>query len=450
MEGIFQGKNLLNKEVGFLQYITKMAISIAITLLLCIVLSSKKDVMGSYVMCTITFALATWFMSFIFFGKSNFTKIIVTAYFVKILIGLVHYLIFIDSSYFSSSGHHMMFDNEEFSVVFNAICNIANDKVQHGLWHTDLLSVFATHPEMMHILSYPFVFFGDNILTFSPFNAWCSSIVCISFICIGQSFLKLTEDKIKFLGYLLAYFPFFLISSYPARDIAGLALMSIGTAMFLLSDSVIYKCVSITAALYLFYLHRTIYPIILLLSVACSPLLGKSKQAFVKNAIFVVVLALVINALAETFLPFVFTENDSSMYDATREMGSSIIIIKVVLFFIGPLWRQIYTAPEYSYAIQETFVIVLMDAAFLALWQCRRNFEISKVNSLMILGCLLLAVGGFNSSAHVPYIAVGVLFLLPFIVDVCSNATMKKKLMSVSIFLVTLNFLSLFLRFGVF
>lgn len=451
MERILQNSFVAIKDIGFVQYTIKIFVSIAVTFGICSVLSIRDNVFFSYLLCTLAFALATWMMSYIFLGNSKCTKVIMMAYWVKVLIGLIHYLVFFDLGYFFSSGHNLMYANEEFGVVFEAIISITKDKIQYGLWYTnDFDFVFATHPEMMHILSFPFVFFGDNILTISPFNAWCSSIVCISFVCIGRKYLNFSDEKMRLLTYLIAFFPFFIISSYLARDIAGLAAMSMGVTMFLLSDKVLFKCISLVAALYLFYLHRTIYPIVLLVAVAFVLFIGKSKKALIMYALFAVIIVVVINSLAETLLPFVFTENDMNMYDATKDAKGSNLLVTTVLFFIGPLWRQMFTAPEYSYALQETFVIVLMDASFIALWKCRQSITVSKVNSLMILGLLLLVIGGFNSSAHVPYIAVGVLFLIPFVVDVCKGDILIKRIKNVAIILVLVNILSLFVRFGVF
>lgn len=449
MEKILKRNTLRGNDIGFIQYTTKMVISIAVALFLCFVFSTRRSVTESYLMCTLTFAFATWFMSVLFFKDTWITKVVITSYFVKVIVGLVHYLIFFDSEYFSSSGVYLNYSNEEYSGVYNSICTIVDDKLTYGLWFMEDEMLFVNHPEITNIISLPFLFFGKYILSISPFNSWCSSIVCISFVCLGQGYLKLSGVKLRALVYLTAYFPFFIFSDYFARDIAGMTVMSIGATIFFLSDRLLLKIISMLCAMYLFYIHRTIYPILLLLTVLFGPVLSSSRRAFFINGLFAIILAISFNYLGETLLPLFFTDVSADMYESTMNMEANNIIAKISGFTIGPLWRRIYTAPEYSFVFEESFVIFLLDASLVAIYKCRKSLSISNVNSLMVLGALLLIVGAFNASAHVPYIAVGVLFLLPFIVDVTVPKVLLRSFIKISIMLVTLNLLSLFVSFGI-
>ena len=338
------------------------------------------------------------------------------------------------NQYFTSSGLVIFHNNLEYSNVYEAICSIANDKSVYGLFYTDLHSVFATHPEMLHLISIPFVYFGNYVLTISPINAFFSSFICVSWVILAKEYLGMDKKKQQFLLYITAFFPMFIISSYWARDIV----------------SIILKCISLVCALYLFYMHRTLYPIILLLALVLSPIVGHGGKNFRQNIIFSILILYGMSYASEIFLPFIFTDVNTSMYNDTLEMSYGGFFIKFVLLFIGPLWRQINTAPEYSYALWETFAVIIMDAGILSLIKSKNNFSFNKVNTLAILGFLLFLVGAFNSSGHIPYVVVGIIFLLPFLVDSCSIKVFTKSLKLVVVPILILNILSLFFQFGIF
>ena len=440
----------MNNITGFFSYLIKIVLSFLCALLMCMICGTKSSVIDSYVMCVFAFSVATFVLSYLFFGISGVTKVVMLAYFLKIIIGLIHYLVFFDSDYFTSSGLVIFHNNLEYSNVYEAICSIANDKSVYGLFYTDLHSVFATHPEMLHLISIPFVYFGNYILTISPINAFFSSFICVSWVILAKEYLGMDKKKQQFLLYITAFFPMFIVSSYWARDIVGISLMSIGITMFLLSKSIILKCISLVCALYLFYMHRTLYPIILLLALVLSPIVGHGSKNFRQNIIFSILILYGMSYASEIFLPFIFTDVNTSMYNDTIEMSYGGFFIKFVLLFIGPLWRQINTAPEYSYALWETFAVIIMDAGILSFIKSKNDFSFDKINTLAILGFFLFLVGAFNSSGHIPYVVVGIIFLLPFLVDSCSIKLFTKNLKLVVVPIIVLNILSLFFQFGIF
>ena len=81
---------------------------------------------------------------------------------------------------------------------------------------------------------------------------------------IKKYIFKIDNKLLKYIAITSAYFPLTLISSHIYRDIVGIALMSIGLVLIFSSRKFIIQLLMLVIACYLFYLQRTIYPLILI------------------------------------------------------------------------------------------------------------------------------------------------------------------------------------------
>ncbi len=396
----------------------KTIISIALYLFLLYFLGDKSSPVKSLYTHVFIAFFALVFFSTILLKDLRYTVIVSIALFIKIFLGVLHYLYFINPNYFSEPS--TIYLHYEYKAYFKTICTFANDNINIGYFDRIDNVVGSTHPQLLKTISYVFRYGGNYILTISPLNAMLSlfSALIITYIAAQK---KLTTHLNTTL-ILAAYFPSTLISSLLIRDIAGQFLMVFGIALIVLSRK---RClfISIIFTSYLFFMQRTIYIFIPFIAYFLynNTLIGKNY--FLKNksknkTLFFPMIGLIIFLLP--VLNNIFEKNSGYFLIFNNVNAIILFPFKALLGLMGPFpWSQFTESYENSYQLQDYLMAVFMITTLWLLIPLLKKLLIicQGWSYLTIIGLILIIVGIMNPYMHITYISIGFIFLIPLISD---------------------------------
>jgi hypothetical protein len=429
------------------QYISRIILVVLLSLICFQILGNDDDALYSFLGSSAVFLLITIFSVLLILRKPKKIMFFILAYLIKLFIGLFHYLFFIDPEYFEGSGKYKAL-TFEFESVFFQILSIKNDKISNGLLYFNYDITGASHQELLSIISVPFIYFGDYVLTITPVNTFFSLFTAMNMYIISKYCLKLSEEKSNLICLIIAFFPFTLISSLLWRDVVGIALMSSGLTAFYLSKLSVSKILTLFLTCYLFYLHRTIYPFLLIVAYIISQVFSlNSKGQNAPTILKVATLALSLSALP---LIFKFADTEQNFIMLTSNFKFSILLFpfKILIGLIGPFpWINFMlydSIPAYAYQLQDYLQGAFNVAFVFMVFRYRsRFFKKNQLTLLNILGILLIFSGLFNQFMHVPYIAIGFMFLTPAFFTIIKGRVFGRTYLITFLGLIGLNILVL-------
>lgn len=420
-------------------YILRFFMIILFSLICFIVLRTDQDPITSFIASTIAFLLITVFSTLILLKSHKWVWFFILAYIVKILVGLFHYLYFIDPEYFQTGLYKPL--TWEFEAVFDGILSFAHEKKDYGILYYKARENDVTHQEILSLISIPFVYFGDYVMTISPINTFSSLLISMNIMLISKHKFCFDNTRLKYIAITTAYFPMTLISSLLYRDIVGLAAISVGFVLVMFSRKKIVTYLMLLVACYLFYLQRTIYPVILLLSFIINSIFfqksnKKNTELFYK--IITIVLSFIIFPI---ILHYSNTEANEVMASGAINFNYLFLPLKIIIGLVGPFpWNQFLMyeiIPAYAYQLGDYLQGTLNVAVVITIIRYRKKFfSKNNFNLLNIAGIIIILSGLFNSFMHMTYVAIGFVFLLPWLFYYINLEEFKKKY--VCVFLVIL------------
>lgn len=407
------------KSYSVRNYIFRLIIIALFALTLFTILGNKTTPYSSFIWSAVAFYFVTLVTVYTLLRSKKWLLFFTIVYLVKLSIGLFHYLYFIDPYYFGGSGIDVDL-HYEFQAVFSQIITFANDKIENGLLYYNYYEGSVTHQEILSLISIPFMYFGDYIMTFAPLNSFFSILTAINIILISKYIFKINTKSLKYIAIVSAYFPMTLISSLISRDTVGIALMSIGLVLMLFSRKFIMQLLMLVIACYLFYLQRTIYPLILISAFIIDKMINQhsnSPKRDLRIKIFTLFIAIIIIPI---ILNVSSTDANEDILATALDFNLLILPLKLILGVIGPFpWIQFLLyeqIPAFAYQLQDYLQGTLNIAVFVAIiFKNKRFFEKGKLNLLSILGLLLLFAGLMTPVMHITYTAVGIFFMIPWI-----------------------------------
>jgi len=339
---------------------------------------------------------------------------------VRLVIGLIHFLYFIIPTYFDSEGTFLPLPSDYQSALYS-IGEIVSAKMKYGLFYYE--PVNWKHAHILNFMSYPFLFFGPYALNITPFNSYMSIITSINILLISKHVFTYPLRQLKFVAIITAYFPLTLISSLFYRDITGIALISTGLVLIMFSPKGMIRYLMLLPALYLFYIHRTIYPLVLIMSymvdyfIRTKNSLGSiQKKQIIPFFIFVFVSIFI---LRWTIIFGLVKGGNQGYIDAAGGVNYLFLPLKLVMGIIGPFpWSQYFTTGriEYSYQfadyLQGAFNVALVTSMILLY---RSFFKWNHFNLLNLTGLFLATIGLATTYMHTSYVSIGIIFLAPWI-----------------------------------
>ena len=374
----------------------------------------------------------------------------IIAYLIHLIIGVGHYLIFIDADYFTSDGQFLPLPHD-FKVALSAINEIISTKHTKGLFH--FVDFYIEHLQIWNLMSYPFFFFGGYILNIAPVNSFMSVFTSINIYILSKFILKYLNRDLKKILLLTAYFPITIISSIFFRDTVGLALISMSILIICLSRNKIYYFLTLLIGIYFFYMVRSVYPLILILAFFVDYRINsKTSQSLGQSIFTFVFFVLFFGLMLYTSFQLGFSEGDNLNYiDRARGVNYLFFPVKLIMGLIGPFpWTKYFTSGQivYSYQfadyIQGAFNITVL---FLMIKFKSSFFKISKFNLLNLTGIFLILSGLATVEMHSSYVSIGFIFLIPWIINSTSWIKLKIYFLRSFLFLLTSSLL-IFLFFG--
>jgi len=432
------------------EYILRIFIVGFFSIIIFYILGNNSDPLSSYISSSIAFLFITIFSSVILFKSQKWVWFFIMAFLIKILLGLIHYLYFIDPEYFRTGLYKSL--TWEFESVFDNILRSAHEKVQHGALYYQYSEGGIDHQEIISIISIPFAFFGDYVLTITPINTYCSLLLSMNILLISKYQFNVSATVLKYIAVTTAYFPMFFIPSLLYRDIVGLGIMSIGMVLVLFSKKTIVKYCMLVVACYLFYMHRTIYPVIILMAFVINSVFFHSYNTK-GNGYFYKVVTIILSIVAFSIIvTYTNTEGNQAMASGAFSFNFLFLPVKIILGLIGPFpWNQFMQykeIPANSYQLQDylqgTFNVTVV--TILILYR-KKYFLKEKFNLMNITGGLLILVGLFNAFMHMTYVAIGFIFMLPWIFSVVNMKYFRKIYINIFLIILFLN-LMIFAFFG--
>lgn len=409
-------------------YFLRLVIVVGLIFVCFITLGDNSSPLSGFISSSIAFLLITIATALILLPDRKWIRFFSLAYFIKLLIGLVHFLYFLAPAYFETNGTKLPMPHD-FTSAFDCIKEIVASKQIHGLFHYE--EVYWSHPEILNLMSYPFVYFGTYILNIAPLNSFMSIFSSINILLISQYVLHCEPRQLKFIAILTAFFPLTLISSIFYRDVTGMALMSIGLTLIMLSAKGILQFIMLAIACYLFYLQRTIYPLVLIVSFSITYLMSKESAAPFKRLFsFIVFIAVFIVLLKWSLSLGLSEEQNSSYVEAAKNVNYLFFPVKLVMGIIGPFpWNQYFTTgrTEFSYQfadyLQGALNVGIVALIFLSF---RSFFGKGQFNLLNITGLSLMLIGLATTQMHSSYVSIGILFLIPWVINSVSWSRLKR------------------------
>ena len=332
------------------------------------------------------------------------------AFLVKILIGTLIHLYFIDPNYFNDLFPDVKIKHFETGVVFEQILYFADLKLRNGILDFKYQEYGATHQELLSIISIPFVYFGRYVLNICPLNTLFSLLASANLLYYAKRYLLISGRQLKFIFFLSAFFPFTLIPSILFRDIAGMMFISIGFVLLFTAQGYL-KWLVLPFVCGLFYLQREVYPFLLLLSITYFFIKNRWGIAHIIFPLFLLIVLVMTYFVTSAFSFYPYKDNVAS---------NSNLFFRIGIGVLGPFpWSQFFTwdqAPERAYYLQD-FIMCCLNLSFIFIFVRNIKQIINdkfSLNIMVITAILISIFGAVHAKSQISYVAIGVFFLIPF------------------------------------
>ncbi len=408
----------MKQTTSFNSYLTQILVIAVLFVILPMLFGSfgELNTTASYLRSCGVFFILTLVSVKLILGK-EYVIYFSIAFVIQLLIGLVHYLIFVDPNYFMSDGSPVELFWGEYHSVFNSVDQLIKNRSGQSFFYFDSDEWNVTHGEIWRIITVPFVFLGNKWLNYSPFNVFSSLLAAanliLAFNCLVPSdFGKNVNSTRKLFQFAIVYFPLFLLNDTLWRDAFGVALISIGLMLTLLSKSFDKKIISLIILVYLSYLLRNVYVVI-------AGLVFALQEIKMRKASTILYIPIVIVAF---FLITIFYQTNTSDEYAglyVNQMSFLALPLKMVIGVIGPFpWTQFLMTfagkVQNAYQLSDYILGVFQFGFLIAMISEWKHISFRNLNSITIMG-FGIAMSGFISNAmHIGYIAEGVFFTLPW------------------------------------
>lgn len=377
---------------------------------------------------------------YLFFENLRWNIGISSIYILKIFIGVIHYLYFIDASYFSSGNFEYL--TFEYAGVWDHLQLATDHKKVNGIFAYFHKPGGITHQEMWSFIAIPFVYYGDYVLNISPLNSFFASLTTLNLLYLSKHYYLLSKIKLKYVFVLGSLFPITFISSLFWRDLVGVYFLSLCFILLLLSKkSVILNLLSILISCGLLYLFRTVYPVVILTTF----ILSKSKSNILTIAIALFLsLTMAYYVFSNYLLAYISPHVTASFLQDIRRISDYnilIILVKVPLGFIGPFpWNQFLISPVFSYQLQEYLQAIFnLTVLYLLLRNWKTVFLENKNDIIFQTSVVLIVIGLLNPVMNSVYVSFPFIYVIPILAHYVTAKSFLFYLLLIGILLLTFN-----------
>ena len=433
-------------NTSFCKYLTKLTVVFALFALLPIALGSFgiASTIGSYLMSILCFFIIMIVSAKLVLGENRYVRFYAIVFIVEILIGLLHYLYFVDSTYFSTNGDASGAFWHEYLSVYDAVSRLNDTRNSYGVFYWMTADEFqVTHPEIWHIISWPFYYLGNKWLNYSALNVFCCLLTSMNLVCLYLNFYPVNEDAEKKIRLWTAFFPSFLLSGTVWRDPFGIALISVGVVLTMLSRNMIEKVGSLILYGSFAFVQRTVYLFIAGVSSFWGQI-NRVKGTSMKLLLFVV------GIFVFYYISGITSEVNSAEYNSgyINTMSFIALPIKIIFGMIGPFpWTLFPTLvernPAFAWQLQDYLMgIFQLGFLFCIIFNWKR-ISFKDLDAMTVMGLGIMFSGFLTKQLHIGYVSEGLLFTLPWFFSQVNDVFNRYFRYSLSI-LVLLNILLLF------
>ena len=399
---------------------------------------AQTNVVGGFTTLSITCFLVTYLSTVLLLKDSHLRKIVLITFIIKTIIGISHFLIFYDSSYFSSGGMIRDVFQNDFTSYFNFVRSLAYDKESLGIFYYDSSEQVVSHQELLNLMTIFMYKFGVYAMNIIPLNCMFSSLFAINmYICLEQY----CDNRQKKTGLvvLLALFPLFLDDAIFVRDIMGQFLMSIGVVLFSRSSKST-RFIWLIPASYLFFLQRTAYVVTPFLVYLIILFTDRKQTKYL-------ILIPIVMVIAASILPEMGVGNEFSERSGRGGIMSTSIAmlpVRIVFGLIGPFpWTQFIVKglvePAFASQLYQYIAGIIHIGALILLISTRGLFKNLCKDGIFLIGLVVVGMGVLDSHMHITYIMAGSCFMVPLIYLFTSKQQYKKAMLISFLILLSLN-----------
>ena len=347
---------------------------------------------------------------------NNTKKIIFTFFIVKIIFGILHYLVLVDPTFFNSDGSIFPYGNETDSIYSQVIETLSQKHIK-GILYFNSEIFWATHPEFWNLFTILVYKTGLNALTIVPINSFFTSICSYCIISIAYYIYNFDKKRMNIVIWVFVLFPLFLQSDSFSRDQICISLIIICLLFFILIKNKysILGCIAIVLVCISSYLLRTVYPLLFLLSLFASYAFSKKSRD--------ITIALLVFASLFSF-PIIYriiqSEENLSYYVEGNKIlsytGLATLPVRLIVGIIGPFpWTQFM-----NYVVNRSLAFQLGNyllgtlhlSLFIILIKHRKLiFQFVNFGILELYGFLLFSAAIFTSMMQINYVTVGIMLL---------------------------------------
>lgn len=385
-------------------------------------------------------------------------SIVMGGFLLKMFIGVIHFLIFVQHEYFSGTTDYEFF--RDYFWMHESIGYISDLRKAKG-YFTPLPLWFILEDKgafMFYYLSDLYYHGGKYVLNLCVSNTLFSQMTALIITYISGVYFKLQGRKLYFAAALAAFFPMSLIPSMTFRDITGQYFIAVGMTLLIktVSDRRLIFLFPVICAL--FYMQRKNYVVLPLIAFLISilPIFGlRSQNRGLKklaNGAIIVILAI--------GLMFVISNLNTVMgalnWDVKDQLESDTYAQdfykwQFYLFFpmyafkgiMGPFpWVQFFKfTQETIFQPADYLMSVFFIVSFLIITKPiifnfikGRGFDI-----VTIMGMLFFMTGVASGVMHTGYLAIGFIFFIPYIAYYSNSATFKTYMIGTFIYFLLFN-----------
>lgn len=399
------------KEKPLLSFLIKSAQAVVLYFAILFLVPSNNP-LSSLIGYSLVGIIPVLFFAKLLIDDNSSIKFLAFAYIIKILIGVFHYIWFIDPTYFHGSGDEVKLTSvNDFMSMFDQV-GVFVDNFDGSMKSIGEYGNMP-HAELYALMSLTFKIVGNYYLTIIPLNVVCSLFIALMITYV----VKLRGGNYQVALFLCSFFPMTLLSDYFFRDAFGLMICTFALVLVLLSKEW-YKILILVFASYLFYWQRTMYVVIPFIAYFLHQIINSSnrKQDPGKIIFYIIIFAFAL-MFASTFIGGVYEDNRG--YTSTTQSLISYLTfpIRYFLCIIGPFpWTQCFNGK-----VENTFMMgdFFFSAALfyltikgypLLVKDYRRGVGIDY---LVIVGFLIMIMGIMNPAHHLGYVGWGLLFFVP-------------------------------------
>jgi hypothetical protein len=350
-----------------------------------------------------------------YLGKSAL-KVLLIAYILRILVGVLHYLTIMDPDYFKYPEFYSYL--WDFKWMHESLIFVSN------WWH--LYGLFSALPHLffettknayLHMYSALLYYFsGVNALNISPWNSlhniYTAGLVGMLALQEGA-----TRKQALFAMTLAAFEPFGFISSMMWRDSVGQSFLVLGVYLIVTYRRQMVLCVLLLPiAAFLTYAYREPYVMVIFAGTVAMWLLDRQLSVGKKIIILVAVFSITLTSQLLSILWNIGVQQRSLGIQLSSEKFI-YLPLRAIRAVMGPFpWWQIFDRPDgYEYMLadyaQAAFNLAVM---FIVVPMGWRQWKKSRSIDPSLLFSLLFWIGGaIATGVHMAYVSAGMVLFLP-------------------------------------